>query len=212
MATIQLDALPRTEFGSAIARRMRRAGQVPGVVYMGGDDAAAIAFDSLTLTNFLNNAYGLIDLKVKGVKEPFKCVVKDVQFDPITDQVIHIDFQGVKMGEKMQTTVPLVLKGTPAGTKFGGILSQVLRELDIECFPKDLPDYLEVDISEMNVGDALHVSDLSFENITILASETSTVALLELAKAEISAADEDEEGEEGEEGAEDEAGGDDSEE
>ena len=182
-----IEAKPREKSGSKAARQYRREGLIPGVFYSHGEDAISLAFDSLQLTNFLSHTHGLLDLQIEGEKKPRKCVLKDVQYDPLTDQVIHVDLLGVKMGEKLQVAVPLVLTGTPLGIKQGGILEHLTREVEIECMPRHLPNQLEVDISNLAVGQSIQIKDLAFENITILNDPNETVALVELPKAAISA-------------------------
>ena len=188
-------AKTRDTNGTSNARRLRREGLVPGVIYMSGENTTSLTFNHKSLNYFLNHAHGLVDLQIEGEKKIRKCVVKDVNYDPVTEKIMHIDFLGVKMGEKITVTVPLTLTGVPEGEKFGGILEHVLREIDIECFPRHIPDFLEYDISELNVGDSVHVSDLSYENIDILNSPEDTVALVEIAKVVV--VEETEEGEEG---------------
>lgn len=182
MATIVVEAKKRDKSGSGQARKYRRSGLTPGVLYSHGDDAISLLFDAKMLTYFIGHSHGLVDLSVEGEKEARKCVVKDVQYHPVTEEVMHVDFLGVKMGEKLTISVPLVLKGVAPGIKHGGILEHMLRELEIECMPKDIPDQLEVDVTGMEVGSSIHVSDLSYENLEILNDPSETVAVIELAK------------------------------
>lgn len=177
-----IEAIKREKFGKSAVRKLRKEGYVPGVFYIHGEEAIPIAFDFKEISHFLQEAHGLIELKLKNSKDSFKCIVKDVQFDPVTDNVIHVDFQGVKMGQKITMTVPLVLKGTPAGVKEGGILEYLIRELEISCLPRYIPEYLEWDISDMKIGDVLHAGDLKFENIEILDDPNETVVILEAPK------------------------------
>lgn len=185
MAAVVIEAQKRDVGGSRNARRYRREGKVPGVYYIGGNEAVHLLFDAKQLTYFLNHAHGLVDLEVSGEKSPFKCVLKDVQYHPLNEEPLHVDFLGVKMGEKLQLSVPLVLRGTPDGVKLGGILEHVIRELDIECLPKDIPDHLEFDVSHLGLGKSVHVEDLKFENVTILNDPSETIALVELPKVAI---------------------------
>ncbi len=211
MSNVVLEAKKREALGTSNSRRFRRDGMTPGIFYHHGEDAMPLVFDSKALTSFVNHARGLVDLAVDSAKKPLKCVVKDIQYHPITEEVIHIDLLGVKMGEKLQISVPIILDGTPAGLKQGGVLQQILRELNIECLPKNIPDNLHIDISELGIGDSIHISDLSFDNVEILNDPSEAVVLVELAKAAMSEADESaddedeavaEDGEETEESAE----------
>ena len=119
------------------------------------------------------------DEKIEGEKEPKKCVIKEIQRDPVSGKFLHVDFLGVRMGEKITVTVPLVLNGTPAGVKSGGIMEHLIRELEIECFPRHLPEKLEVDVSNLEIGDSIHVSNLKFENMAILDDPDSAVVVIE---------------------------------
>jgi large subunit ribosomal protein L25 len=118
-------------------------------------------------------------LEIEGEKQAKKCVIKEIQRDPVTGNFLHVDFLGVKMGEKIIVNVPLVLKGTAPGIKAGGIVEHLFRELEIECFPRHLPERLEVDVSTMEIGDSIHIKDLAFENIQIIDDPDETVVILE---------------------------------
>ncbi len=192
MSTVVLEAKKREALGTSNSRRFRRDGMTPGVFYHHGEDAMPLVFDSKALTSFVNHARGLVDLALENEKKPLKCVVKDIQYHPITEEVVHIDLLGVKMGEKLQIAVPIVFDGTPVGLKQGGVLQQILRELNIECLPKNIPDNLHIDISELGIGDSIHISDLSFDNVEILNDPSEAVALVELAKAALAEAEEEE--------------------
>lgn len=176
---VVIEAKKRELVGKKNARNYRDEGNVPGVYYFHGNEAIHLLFDGAKLTQFLHGRRGLIDLKIEGEKEPLKCFLKDYQFNPVTDTPIHVDFQGVKMGEKIVVDVPLVVVGTPAGVKAGGILEHITRELEIECLPKYLPETLEVDVTELEIGDSIHIEDLKYENIVILNESDETVALVE---------------------------------
>ena len=116
----------------------------------------------------------LISLKLDG-HEDQECVLKDVQFDPVSDEVIHFDLIGITRGEKIEIEVPVQLIGSAIGVKEGGLLQHNLHKLEVECLPKDIPERLEVNISELKIGDTIHVKDLNFENVDILNLEDSIV-------------------------------------
>ncbi|HQU73340.1 MAG TPA: 50S ribosomal protein L25 [Calditrichia bacterium] len=201
MSTVSIQAEKRENFGSRSTRQLRRDGMVPGVIYAGGEEALPLTFVQSDINHFLNAAHGLIDLEVKGEKSPRKCILKDVQFDPRTDLAIHLDFLGVTLGEALELTVPLHLTGNAPGVKNGGILDHLLREITIKCLPLNIPDSLEVDISGLEMGGAIHVGDLSFENIEILDDPEESVVHVSAPRS----ASEETEGEEGVEAEEGEA-------
>jgi large subunit ribosomal protein L25 len=174
-----IEAKKRDAVGKKNTKKQRNEGLTPAVYYFHGSEATPLLLDSLKLTQFLTGHRGLIDLKIEGEKEPLKCFLKDYQVDPVTDVPIHVDFQGVKMGEKITVSVPVILRGTPAGVKAGGIMEHITRELEIECLPSHLPEILEVDVSQLNIGDSIHIEELNFENIRILDDPDETVVLVE---------------------------------
>lgn len=186
MATVMIEARKRDKSGTRNARQYRREGLVPGVFYIDGKEAVQLLFDAKNLSNFLNHTRGLVELEIAGEKAARECVLKEVQYHPVTDEPLHVDFLGVKMDEKIEIQVPLILKGTPEGVKTGGMLEHLVRQLTIECFPGNIPNVLEVDVSGLAVGKSVRVGDLKYENITILNDPNETVALVELPKAAIS--------------------------
>lgn len=169
----------RKGLGKRDARRFRREGMIPGVYYYHGEEAIPLLFESKSLTYFLSSAKGLIDLQIEGEKEPKKCVIKEIQRDPVNGKFLHVDFLGVTMGKKITVTVPLVLNGTPAGVKAGGIMEHLIRELEIECFPRHLPEKLELDVGSLEIGDSIHVGELSFPNVDILDDPDGTIVVIE---------------------------------
>ncbi len=195
MAQTVLKAKIREKTGKGAARKYRYDGWIPAEFYSAHDENLHLLLNTKDFESILAHGHGLFNLEVDGQNKEFQCVIKDLQLDPVQGYVLHADFQGVKVGEKLTLEVPLSLKGTAAGVKSGGILEFVMRELEIECLPKDIPDHLEIDISALNIGDSIRVKDLSFENIRILNEEEETIVLVDHPRL----AEEVEEEEEGEE-------------
>lgn len=163
-----LQAVKRSERGKNAARRLRAAGQIPGVVYgaqKAGDDVAplAIAVDPKPLTRILHSESGantLITLNVDG-EGSSRVLVKAFLLDPITHSMLHADFYRVNMDRRITVTVPVVLKGEPKGVKLqGGVLDFVRREIEMEVLPAEIPDAIEIDVSEMILGDSVHLRDV----------------------------------------------------
>jgi large subunit ribosomal protein L25 len=163
-----LEAVVRDTFGKNEARRTRRAGRVPAVVYgattQGGSrDATAIAVTPKTLLKILHSESGantLISLRLDGVDA--KVLIKEYQLDPITHQILHADFYRVAMDRMLQVTIPVVVKGEPRGVKQqGGLLEFVRREIEVECLPGDIPEHVEIDVTEMMLHDGVRVRDIS---------------------------------------------------
>src|SRR5262245_26756184 len=162
-----LEATVRDTFGKNEARRTRREGRVPGVVYGAtsegqGRDATAIAVEPKALLRILHSESGantLISLKLAGSGDT-KVLVKDYQLDPVTHQVLHADFYRVAMDRAIEVTIPIVVKGEPKGVKQqGGVLEFVRREIEIECLPGDIPENVEVDASELMLNQGIRVRD-----------------------------------------------------
>src|SRR5262245_28938505 len=159
-----LDAHARDSFGKNEARRTRRDGKVPAVVY-GGDGQAAtpIAVDPRALLRILHSESGqntLISLKLAGGDA--RVLVKDFQLDPVTHQVLHADFYRVAMDRVIQVTIPVVVHGEPKGVKQqGGILEFIRREIEIECLPGDIPEHVDIDVSELMLHQGVRVRDVA---------------------------------------------------
>jgi len=162
---MKVSANPRLLQGSSASRRLRRAGRVPGIVYGGGKDASAIDMDHNTLFHALRvEAFhsSILDMEIDGADE--KVVLRDVQWHPYKRLVLHADFQRVLANEKMTFTVPLHFNGeedSPAVKLNNGIISHVMTEISVSCLPADLPEYIAVDMSEMDLDSSVHVSDLN---------------------------------------------------
>ncbi len=200
MEKVIIEANERKTINKRSRNILRNEGRVPGVLYGSRMEPIPIDVTRLVINPLVFTAKtNLISLKLNGHDE-YECVIKDVQFDPVTDEVLHFDLIGLTRGEKIQLEVPLKLLGNAVGVKEGGLLQESMHKLSIECLPKDIPQSLELDVTELNIGDSIHVSDLNFENITILNPEDTIVVSVVLPKVEIEV----EEVEEGEEFAEEE--------
>ena len=160
-----LEAVARDTFGKNEARRTRREGKVPGVLYGGAGTAATpISVEPKALLKLLHSESGantLISLKLAGSAET-KVLVKEYQLDPVTHKVLHADFYRVAMDRLIQVTIPVVVKGEPKGVKQqGGLLEFIRREIDIECLPADIPENVEVDVSDLMLHQGIRVRDLT---------------------------------------------------
>jgi large subunit ribosomal protein L25 len=164
-----LDAVVRDTFGKNEARRTRREGKVPAVLYGGagdgsGNSATPIAVEPKALLRILHSDSGantLISLKVSGGSEA-KVLVKEYQLDPITHQVLHADFYRVAMDRMITVTIPLNIKGEPKGVKQqGGVLEFIRREVDIECLPGDIPEHIDVDVTELLLHQGVRLRDVA---------------------------------------------------
>jgi large subunit ribosomal protein L25 len=163
-----LEATTRDSFGKNEARRTRRAGRVPAVLYGAASagesrDATPIEVDPRALLRILHSESGantLISLKLAGAGDA-RVLVKEYQLDPVTHQVLHADFYRVSMDRALRVTIPVIIKGEPKGVKQqGGILEFIRREIEIECLPGDIPEHVEIDVSELMLHQGVRVREL----------------------------------------------------
>ena len=158
-----IEAVERTQRGKNEARRLRVAGKIPAVVYGEKEGGRAIAVDPKTLSRILRTELGantLIQLKLDG--SDTRVLVKEYQIDPVTHQLLHADFYRVAMDKVIRVTVTVVPRGEPKGVKQqGGVLDIVHRQIEIECLPDDIPQHIEVDVSEIMVGQSFRVRDVA---------------------------------------------------
>src|SRR5947207_8581950 len=157
-----LEAQPRTAGTKNDARRVRRGGKVPAVIYGAGKAALSVSVDPRQVTRILHSQTGhntVFDLTVDG--ERTKAMIVDWQYEPIKGSLLHIDLKRIAMDQKLRVNVPIELVGEPAGVKQqGGILEQITREVEVECLPGDIPNAIELSVSELVFGTVLRISDL----------------------------------------------------
>lgn len=180
MKAIPLAAEKRIGIGKELAKKLRAAGRVPGILYGEHTDPVSIELVERDLSAILRKASSeqiLIDLTVnENGGEPQMALVRDVQHDPVTGAILHIDFLHISATKKIRVTVPIHIKGVPSGVKnFGGILQHILREVEVESLPADIPDMIDVDVSALEIGDALHVSGLAVEGVHFVTPADRTI-------------------------------------
>jgi large subunit ribosomal protein L25 len=174
-------ATPRSgKFNKNAARRVRVSGQIPAVVYGAGHDSVAVAVDPKVITRILHSDSGhntIFDLDISG-SGTVKAMIVDWQHEPIKGALLHIDLKRIAMDKAMRVSVPVQLVGVPTGVKNqGGILEQVIREVEIECLPNDIPSHLDVDVTGLEMNQSIHISDLPHSgSIKFLDDEGLTVA------------------------------------
>jgi len=173
----KLQAEKRDETGKGVARRLRAGGRVPGVLYGQGVEPVALSVDAREMFHILHGAAGanaLVDLVVDGSEH--LVLAREIQRDYIHNSLIHIDFLAVSRTQAITVNVPVVETGEAAGVKEGGVVEHHLREVAVECFPLDVPDQIEIDITELELGDMVHVSDLMApKGVTILTNSEDAV-------------------------------------
>jgi large subunit ribosomal protein L25 len=180
MKDVTLAATVRTETGKGASRQSRMSGNIPAVVYGPDIKPSQIEVSEKELRTAVKEAHStsaIFNLEIDGKKS--KVIIRDMQRDPVTSTVTHIDFQALSMNKPIHMTVPINITGTAEGVKTeGGILQTTLRELEITCLPKDIPDEIEVEVTELGIGESIHVRDLEVPNVKILTEERRTVVVV----------------------------------
>jgi large subunit ribosomal protein L25 len=163
MAEMTVSAKSRSEFGSAVSRRLRRQGGVPGIVYGGAAENIAVTVNPKDLIRLLRSHAGrntILNLEIEGVGSD-NVILRDWQVDPVKENFIHADFQRITMDQKLTVTVPVRVVGTPIGVKAeGGLLDAVVREVEVECLPGDIPDEIECDVTGLRMNESIRIRDL----------------------------------------------------
>jgi large subunit ribosomal protein L25 len=181
-ARTTLNVAPRADFGSRNARRMRREGLVPGVVYSGGSEATAFQVSEREVRNVIAEGAALFDLSIDGAKAR-PVVIKEQQLHPVRGTLRHIDLQEVRLDEAIQAEVLIELEGVEdaPGNKAGGVLEHVTREILIEALPTEIPDKITVDVSAMEINDTLQLSAVEApEGVTFVVEDPDEVTIVTL--------------------------------
>lgn len=164
MATnAKLKAAPRQETGKSATRKMRAAGRIPGVVYGHGEKTRMVSIDEHELELLFAKVHWentIIELDIEGERGKVRTLVREVQAHAYKPQIVHVDFQQIHAGEMLHVEIPIRVTGTAPGVKAGGVLMQVETDLPIRTTPDRIPEYVEIDISSLEIGDAIHLSDI----------------------------------------------------
>ncbi len=187
MDKITLNGNVRENLSKSSKTQLRNAARVPGVLYAKGVDPITVdvAASSINALVFTTKTH-LINLTLNNQKE-FDCVLKDYQFDPVTDKVIHFDLQGIVAGQKIEIDIPIQFLGTPTGVREGGQLQEFMHKLTILCLPNQIPEHIEINIGNLKIGSSIHVADLKLENAEILHAEDAVIVGVVPPKVEIEA-------------------------
>jgi large subunit ribosomal protein L25 len=188
MPEVELHVKIRENTGKQVSKTLRRDGEIPAVYYAHDQEAVSLSVNAHTLSRLLHQEVNILNIVFPDGKTK-KSIIRDLQKDPVTDQLLHIDFLGIKLDEKIKMTIPIILTGTPAGVKLeGGILEHPLREVEVEGLPLDIPEHVEVDVAEMKLGDVMTLEGLKhdkFDFITELSHPIAIVVQPKAAKAAI---------------------------
>ena len=174
MSEIAVTAEVRKDIGKK-AKQVFKQGKVPGIYYGHGQSNIPIAMAELTLRPlYKSSAASVINLKLDD-GFTHTCILRDVQFDPITDRPVHFDLFGLNENEELTIELPVTVKGIAKGVRDGGILQHILHRLRISCLPKNIPDRIEINVESLEINKSIHVRDLSIPNVKVLENESSTV-------------------------------------
>jgi large subunit ribosomal protein L25 len=179
MKEFVLKAKPRERVGKEHAKKLRRNGFIPAVVY--GQRAASLPLEieAKSFQTLLRGGLGenvLVTLSISdGEDGEKKVLIREIQRDPVKGNIVHLDFHEVSLTKKLSIQVPIHLLGMPEGVKEGGILQHVLRELEVQCLPTAIPEKIEVDVNHLKIGDSIHVSDLQLVNVEIVSDPQSSI-------------------------------------
>ncbi len=169
-SVIQLNGTRREDLGKGGARKARAAGQIPGVLYGHGQEPVPVSVAMRDLQMALRSHKGgnaLVNLKLDGGE--YTALVRDAQYDPLTHAILHLDFQHISLTETIEVEVVVKPVGLAVGVKDGGgILEMIIRTIEVSCLPTAIPETVEIDVSALNIGESLHVSDLKVEGVTVL--------------------------------------------
>ncbi len=207
MAQSTLNVLKRKRMGKSGAREIRKEGNIPAVLYGKGTETLSLVINPAELKEALSTDAGentLLEIRVKDEEAEIQklSLLREVQYDYLTDKPIHLDFQALDMKEKITVAVPVHIEGSAKGVKEGGILEEILREISVECLPTNIPNSFSVDVTELEIGHSIHVNTLEIEEgVNILHEDEDTIVTVLAPKVEAEPIEEEIEGEEGTEEA-----------
>lgn len=205
-ANTGLAASRRHETGKGVARRLRAAGQVPAVLY--GKDQEPISLtlnarEALSLFHSISVENTIVNVQIDDDKEVLETLVREIQMHPYRPDIVHVDFYCIERGVALEVEIPANYNGTPTGVRDGGVLEVILHEFRVKCIPSKIPESIEIDISHLDIGDSIHVSEVPMdEGVELLTDPGQTACLVSAPRAEEEVEEEVEEGLEGEEGVE----------
>src|SRR5213595_420457 len=184
---VKLKVERRDDTGRSAARKLKARGVVPAIIYGAKQKPQPLQVSVRDINAMLSHASGeniLVELEIAGEKSNHMALVQEVQHSPVGGDVLHVDFHAISMDQKIHADIPLEALGVPTGVKnFGGLLEQNLRTLSIECLPRDLPDRVTVDVSALNIGDAIHVRDIQLPSGVTAKTQPDLTAFSVLAPA-----------------------------
>lgn len=158
--------LQRRDTGKTVAKSIRNQGLIPGVYYIKTGESIPFAVEPKNIKDVVyTSEIKILNVTFDEEQDSRECILKQVDFDPVTDEILHLDFYGIIRGQKFTAEIPFIIKGSAKGVREGGILQQSLRFATISCFPKDMPNSIEIDISDLELGQTIYLKDLDLQNV-----------------------------------------------
>ena len=172
----KLEIENRNSVGKKASKKIRRAGKIPSVLYYRGEKPVSLSIDKQLLNQAIKSDQRIYEVEIDS--ESQYVMIKEAQYHPITDEIIHVDFMRVRRSEKMTISVPITLVGKPAGVTEGGILSQSMTQIEISCFPTNVPDSIEVNVDHLDINSSVSVGDVTVddEDIEIISASDLSIA------------------------------------
>jgi len=172
----KLEVENRNSVGKKASKKIRRAGKIPSVLYYRGEKPVSLSIDKQLLHQAIKSDQRIYEVEIDS--EPQYVMIKDAQYHPITDEIIHVDFMRVRRSEKMTISVPITLVGKPVGVTEGGILSQSMTQVEISCFPTNVPDSIEINVDHLDINSSVSVGDITVddEDIEIISASDLSIA------------------------------------
>lgn len=205
MELLELNAVTRTDSGKGQARTLRREGRLPAVLYGPNTDPVMLSINLTELEDITKGGsagQAILSISVEGEKKPRTAMIKELQVSPLSRDYLHVDFYEVDMQKKINVMVPVTTTGKCIGIEMGGMIQLIRRELEVLCLPGNIPENIEIDITELNIGDSVHVEDVKLEGDIEIPHEVDFTILTILSAKMKEEEVEEEELEEGEEGVE----------
>jgi len=194
MKSVSLNGMARVELGKKFSKDLRKNGKVPCVIYSKGKEAVHIHVENKELKKIIYNPNTyILDIDIEG--KIFNTIIRDAQFHPLTDNILHIDFLELSENELVSLEIPVKLTGNSIGVKNGGQLNLVMRKLLVKSFPKNLPDTIEIDITQLKIGNSVRILELENENYKFIQPQSAVVVSIKTARNVIEEEEESEEGE-----------------
>lgn len=183
METKLLQAKIKKDHGSRVARGYRKSGLIPTVLYGHKQEILMLLIDGKEFNKTFDSGAKMVNLKWEDSEE--MALIKDVQYDTFGREILHVDFVRIDLTERITTRVPVVLHGDSPGAREGGVLSHFMKEVEIECLPMEIPENIRISISDLNIGNAIHIKDVEFApNVKVLENQDTIVVSVHFAAEE----------------------------